>query len=134
MADSYKDDLAKYRTPGSTYTIESKQGRNTEGRDKAKTTVMVVGTTVSDLPENPLGRRSFIRVKNLDSSNSVYILTEEDVTLVSGTVASGTTVSGADVGYELSPELEWEDETDAAFWVISSAGAVNISVYERSSR
>lgn len=103
-----------------TYEIDDKIGRS-DSRDKVEITAMSVTTTASRLPASPLGRRSHIKVQNLDGVNNIAILTS------SGTTWSGGYVVAANGG-------EWEDTTDASFWVISVAGTVDARVYERSSR
>lgn len=101
------------------YKIDEKIGRS-DSRDKAVITAMSVGTTASRCPADPLGRRNFIRVKNTDGANEIAILT-----------ASGTTTSG---GYTVAAGGEWEENTDAEFWVITAAGTVDVRVYERAER
>ena len=102
-----------------TYEIDDKIGR-ADSRDRVTITAMSVTTTAARLPASPLGRRSHLKVQNLDGANNIAILT-----------ASGTTWSG---GYVVAAGEEWEDTTDASFWVISVAGTVDARVYERSSR
>jgi hypothetical protein len=118
MVDSYRDDLSKYRTPGGEYNIESIQGRRTDGVDLVLTSVMSVGTTAAGI--DSVGRRTFIKIKNLDSSNNIAVLT-----------SSGTTYSG---GYPVAAGAEWEDETDASLWLAAEAGTVDVAVYQRSKR
>jgi len=113
-----EDDYTRYRSGVIPHTLEDKQGRKTDGKDVVYTTFMSIGTTATSL--YGVGRRSFIRVKNLDPANNIAILT-----------SSGTTYSG---GYPVGPGSEWEDETDADLWAASEAGVVDISVYERSTR
>lgn len=115
---SKEDDYTRYRSGVIPYTLEEKQGRKTDGKDIVSTSVMSVGTTATSLAG--IGRRSLIRVKNMDPANNIAILT-----------ASGTTYSG---GYQVGPGAEWEDETDADLWVASEIGVIDISVYERSRR
>ena len=114
------DDYTRYRAQGVIpYGIDDKIGRS-DGRDKVATTAMSIGTTATRLPTNPLGRRNFIRIINLDAVNNIYILT-----------ASGTTYSG---GYHVPAGETWEESTDAELWAMADVGTINVEVYERSSR
>lgn len=110
------NDFGNPRTAATPYTIDSKMGRS-DSRDIAQFSTMAVSSTASLLPDNPLGRRNFIRVKN-DGGASVYITT------------SGTTSSG----HEVPTGEEWEENTDAILYVATAAGTVNIQVYERAAR
>lgn len=101
------------------YEIDDKIGRS-DSRDKAVITAMSVSTTAARLPASPLGRRNFIRVKNMDAAKEIAILT-----------ISGTTVSG---GYSVAAGGEWEENTDAEFWAITTAGTVDVRIYERAER
>jgi len=86
-----EDDYTRYRAVGVIpYEIEDKLGR-VDSVDKVVTTSMTIGTTATKLTDNPLGRRNFIRIKNTDGANNVYILT-----------ASGTTYSG---GYPIAASI-----------------------------
>jgi len=117
---SKEDDYTRYRTSGVIpYGIDDKIGRS-DSKDKIATTSMTIGTTATKLPTTPLGRRNFIRIKNLDGANEVYVLT-----------ASGTTHSG---GYSIAADDEWEESTDAVLWGITAAGTVDVEIYERSER
>lgn len=117
---SKEDDYTKYRTPGVIpFGIDDKIGRS-DSKDKIATTAMTIGTTATLLPVYPLGRRNFIRIKNLDAVNNIYILT-----------ASGTTFSG---GYQVPAGTEWEESTDAVIWAMADVGTIDVEIYERSSR
>jgi hypothetical protein len=104
------------------YTIDKKIGRR-DSRDIIKINVVsVVSGTASLLPAYPLGRRNFIRIKNLDGANSVYLLANADD-------------SYATEGYEVPHGEEWEENTDAPLYAISTvSGTVSIQTYERSGR
>jgi len=120
MADWRDNDYTKNRNTGVTpYEIDDLIGRE-DSRDKVNTTFITVSGTASLLPPLPLGRRNYIKVKNLDGSTSVSILDSAD-----------TTYSG---GYILVAGGEWEDNTDAVLYITTLAGSVNVQVYERSSR
>jgi len=110
------NDFGNPRSTVKPYTIDSKIGRR-DSRDIVQFSTMIVSSTASLLPDNPLGRRNFIRVKN-DSGVSVYITT------------SGTTSSG----HEVPTGEEWEENTDAILYVATAAGTANIQVYERAAR
>lgn len=99
------------------YTIDSKIGRS-DSRDKVAITTMSVSSTAAPLPTSPLGRRNFIRVKNI-GVDSVAILT-----------ASGVYSDG----YPVSAGASWEESTDADLWIAAISGTVDVEVYERSSR
>lgn len=115
-----EDDYTRYRAVGDIpYAIDDKIGRS-DSRDRIVTTSMTIGTTATKIPDSPLGRRDFIRIKNTDGANSVYVLT-----------SSGTTISG---GYPVAAGAEWEENTDAEFWGIVETGTIDIEVYERSGR
>jgi len=114
-----EDDYTRYRTPGVIpYTIEAKIGRS-DSKDKIATTSMTIGTTANRLPVSPLGRRNFIRVKNMDALNDVAILT-----------ASGVYADG----YPVPAGGSWEESTDAPLWIVTASGTADVEVYERSER
>lgn len=101
------------------YEIDDKIGR-ADSRDRVAITAMSVTTIAGSLPVDPLGRRNYIKVKNMDNTNNVAILT------VSGIYADGFPV--------LKDGGEWEDNTDAGFYIVSESGIVNVRVYERAER
>jgi len=109
------NDFGNPRTTAAPYDIDDKIGRK-DSRDIVRFSIMTVSGTVSLLPSNPLGRRNFIRIKNIGNA-SVYVM-------------SDTTASG----YEVPSSEEWEENTDAILYVVTAAGTVDIRVYERSSR
>lgn len=120
MADWRDNDYTKNRKTGVIpYDVDDKIGR-IDGRDKTQTTVITVSGIASLLPALPLGRRNYIKIKNLDGSTSVSVLPSAD-----------TTYSG---GYIVVAGGEWEDNTDAVLYITTLAGSVNVQVYERSSR
>lgn len=100
------------------YTIDDKIGRS-DSRDKVAMTNMSVSSTAAPLPTSPLGRRNFIRVKNMDIVDSVAILT------ASGVYSDGFPVAAGE---------SWEESTDADLWIVASGGNIDVEVYERSSR
>lgn len=104
------------------YTIDDKMGRS-DSRDIIQLSVMaVVSGTASLLPSSPLGRRNFIRIKNLDNTNSVYLLADADDAY-------------ATEGYEIPHGEEWEENTDVSLYIISTAsGTTSVQVYERAAR
>ena len=102
------------------YTIDDKIGRS-DSRDIVQFSVItIVSGTASLLPPSPLGRRNFIRIKNLDGSNSVYLLADSDDAYATD-------------GYEIVHGTEWEENTDAPLYITSTA-SVNVQVYERAAR
>lgn len=103
------------------YTIDDKIGRK-DSRDIAQFSMLAVSSgTASPLPSSPLGRRNFIRIKNLDATNSVYLLTDENDSYTDG--------------YEVLKGEEWEENTDAPLYIISTvSGTVSVQVYERAAR
>jgi len=105
-----------------TYTIDDKIGRN-DSRDIIKFSLIdVVSGTATLLPAYPLGRRNFIRIKNLDNTNSVYLLADVDDDY-------------ATEGYEIAHGEIWEENTDAPLYIITTAsGIVDVQIYERSAR
>jgi len=101
--------------------MDDKYGRQ-DSRDKINISrVTVSGTSPIPVPSASLGRRNYIKIKNVGSV---------DVSLVT---ASGSEASD---GYIITGNGgEWEDTTDASFYIVSTTGASSdISVYERSSR
>lgn len=116
------NDFGNPRTVADPYTIDSKIGRS-DSRDIVQVSLITVSSgTASLLPPNPLGRRNFIRIKNLDDTNSVYLLANEDD-------------SYAINGHEVPKGEEWEENTDAPLYIISTvSGTVSVQVYERASR
>ncbi len=120
MADWRDNDYTRNRNTGVTpYAIEDIIGRS-DSLDKINITVMTVSGTASLLPASPLGRRNYIKIKNLDGSTSVSVLP-----------SSSTTFSG---GYIVAAGGEWDDNTDAIFYITTLAGSVSVQVYERASR
>ena len=115
------NDFGNPRTTAGSYDIDDKIGRQ-DSRDIIRMTVMtVVSGTASPLPPSPLGRRNFIRIKNLDSVNSVYLLADNNASYITD-------------GYEISKGEEWEENTDAPLYAIATVSGVDVQVYERSSR
>lgn len=102
-----------------TYEIDDKIGRS-DGRDRIKTTAMSVTSVHQLVPPSPLGRRSSIKIKN-EGSVDVAIVT-----------ASGV---GHTAGYiiEASGGV-FEDDTDAPMYIVSTAGASDVRVYEKAER
>jgi len=122
-----RNDYTKYRAnqwattwSGSVPAVEDKIGRSDSVDTIVTTTMITVSGVASLLPPSPLGRRSFIRIKNLDGSNSVSVLSSE-----------ATTFSG---GYIVPAGGEWEENTDAVLYITTLAGSIDVQVYERSSR
>jgi hypothetical protein len=116
------NDFGNPRTSASPYNLEDKMGR-LDSIDLIEFNVIPVSSgTAASLSSSSLGRRNFIRVKNLDSTNSIYLLANaDDVYSVSG--------------YEVPAGIEWEDNTGASLYAISTvSGVINVQVYERSSR
>lgn len=105
-----------------TYTIDDKIGRR-DSRDVIQFSVITVSSgSASLLPTSPLGRRNFIRIENLDGSDSVYLLAKADDAYATD-------------GYEVAHGQEWEENTDAPLYIISTvSGTVSVQVYERASR
>lgn len=85
--------------------------------DKVKTTSMNATGVVQLLPTDPLGRRNFIRVKNVGAT-TVAVVTSSTMP-----AASGYTIP-ANGG-------EWEDTTNAPLYVVSTGANSAILVYER---
>jgi len=112
------NDFGNPRSTTEPYSIDDKIGRS-DSRDIIQFSVVTVSSgTASLLPSSPLGRRNFIRIKNLDDTNSVYLLASAD--------GIG--------GYEVPSGGEWEDNTDAPLYAITTSGTTSVQVYERSSR
>jgi len=109
------NDFGNPRSTADPYTIDDKIGRS-DSRDIVQSSVMTVSGTASLLPPNPLGRRNFIRIKNI-SGVSVYVMSD---------------VVGS--GYEVPTGQEWEESTDAVLYIATAAGTVDILVYERAAR
>jgi len=104
------------------YTIDDKIGRR-DGRDIVRFSDMVVTTTPSLVPADPLGRRNYIFIKNEDSFVNVYIST------FSGLGGTG------DPAYVLTSGIgTWEENTDGAFYASTVSGTADILVYERAAR
>jgi hypothetical protein len=103
-----------------TYTIDDKIGRH-DSRDMVYISLATVSGIVSILPPSPLGRRNFIRIKNLDDIASVYLLANESDEYVAN-------------GYEIAHGDEWEENTDAPLYIITVSGLVDVQVYERATR
>ena len=116
------NDFGNPRTAVKSYTIDEKIGRS-DSKDTTVFTVMtVISGTASLLPPSPLGRRNFIRIKNLDNTNSVYLLANADDEYTTK-------------GYEVAHGEEWETASDTPLYIISTvAGTTNVQVYEKSSR
>lgn len=120
MTDYRDNDYTKNRATGVTpYSIDDVIGRS-DSRDAINVTVITVSGIASLLPPSPLGRRNYIKIKNLDGSTEVSVLPSSD-----------TTFSG---GYIVAAGGEWEDNTDATFYITTLAGTVNVQVYERASK
>jgi len=104
------------------YTIDDKIGRS-DSRDIVQFSVItVISGTASLLPTSPLGRRNFIRIKNLDGTNSVYLLAD-------------AADNYATDGYEIPHGEEWEENTDVPLYIISTvSGTTSVQVYERAAR
>ena len=116
------NDFGNPRTSADSYEIDDKIGRR-DSRDIVKVSVITVSSGIASLlPTSQLGRRSFIRIKNLDAANSIYLLYNADD-------------SYDTEGYEVPYGEEWEENTDAALYAITTvSGNVSVQVYERSSR
>ena len=116
------NDFGNPRTSADSYEIDDKIGRR-DSRDIVKVSVITVSSGIASLlPTSQLGRRSFIRIKNLDAANSIYLLYNADD-------------SYDTEGYEVQYGEEWEENTDAALYAITTvSGNVSVQVYERSSR
>lgn len=114
------EDYTKYRAQGVIpYEINDIIGRRDQ-MDTAQTSVMIVSSTASLLPESPLGRRDYIKVKNIGATD-VSIVTASGMTASSGIIVDAT---GG----------EWEDNTDAVLYIISTGADSEVRVYERASR
>jgi len=103
-----------------TYTIDDKIGRH-DSRDTVYISLATISGVASILPSPSLGRRNFIRVKNLDDTASVYLLANESDEYAAN-------------GYEIAHGDEWEENTDAPLYITTASGLVNVQVYERSTR
>lgn len=116
------NDFGNPRSTTAPYNIDDKIGRS-DSRDIIKFSIITVSSgSASLLSTSQLGRRSFIRIKNLDSANSIYLLYNADDPY-------------ATEGYEVPYGEEWEENTDAPLYAISTvSGTVNVEVYERSAR
>lgn len=102
------------------YTIDDKIGRH-DSRDMVYISLATISGVVSILPSPPLGRRNFIRIKNLDGAASVYLLANESDDYTTN-------------GYEIIHGGEWEENTDAPLYITTASGLANVQVYERASR
>jgi len=116
------NDFGNPRTTSAPYEIDDKIGRS-DSIDIVKFSIVTVSSgSASLLPTSPLGRRNFIRIKNLDNANSIYLLYNADD-------------SYATEGYEVPYGEEWEENTDAPLYAISTvSGTVSVQVYERAAR
>lgn len=105
-----------------TYTIDDKIGRR-DSRDVVQFSVITVSSgSASLLPTSPLGRRNFIRIENLDGSDSVYLLAD-------------SADNYATNGYKIEHGKTWSENTDAPLYIISAvSGTVSVQVYERATR
>ena len=119
----YRDnDYTKHRSSTAapaTNDTTLKIGRE-DSIDKVNVTTMTVSGTASLIPASPLGRRNYIKIENLDVALSVYILP-----------SATATCSG---GYLIAAGDEWEDDTDAIFYMATLSGSADVQIYERSSR
>jgi len=103
-----------------TYTIDQIIGRR-NSTDTVRTTAMTVTATPSLLPASPLGRRDYIKVKNMGGVNNVAI-----------TTASGQNFSA---GYPIGVSGgEWEAYTDGVLYIVTASGVSDVRVFERSQR
>lgn len=117
---SWTDDYTRSRTIGSIpYAIDDIIGRK-ENKDSVATTVMTVSGTPDLLPPSPLGRRDYIKVVN-EGSVDVAI-----VTSASGLPANGLLIAASGGN--------WEDNTNATFYIVSTGANSEVRVYERASR
>ena len=114
MVDKYTDDKAKYRSGVVTYTVEDRIGRGT-GTDKSATSIVTASGIAALLPNTPLPRRNYIKVKNIGTT-TVEILS--------------STVSGV-VGYPLVQNAEFEENTDAILYIKSTGSDSEVRVFER---
>lgn len=113
-------DYTKYRAQGVIpYAVEDLIGRG-EGVDVTQTTVMTVSGSVSSLPPTPLGRRNYIQVKNIGTTD-VAIVTSTGTAHTSGMIV---TASGG----------TWEENTDSPLYIVSTGADSEVRVYERSER
>ena len=103
-----------------TYTIDDKIGRH-DSRDMVYISLVTISGSASILPPSPLGRRNFIRIKNLDAATSVYLLADESDSYDAN-------------GYEIVHGGVWEENTDAPLYITTASGLANVQVYERSTR
>jgi hypothetical protein len=127
MADSYREDKSKYRALVSgthdnytgTYNVDDKIGRN-DWQDRAVVTTVSATSSVALLPATPLGRRTYIKVKN-EGGVDVEILTAADQSSGDGYIVD------ANGG-------EWEETTDATLYIVSTGADSNVRVYERATK
>ena len=96
----------------------NKIGR-TDSTDKIRTT----NTTVSGTPEAiaTFGRRNYIKVRN---EGTVDIAVGNDTLAVSGTNGFVVAANGG----------EWDDNTDAPVYIVSTGADSEVRIYERATR
>jgi len=117
MVDYWTDDYTRSRAVGTVpYSIEDKIGRQ-DWVDKIAVSSVTASGVIELLPASPLGRRNYIKILN-NGPNTVEI--------------HSSTASGS-VGYPVASGVEWEEYSDAVFYM-KSAGTSVLTVYERSSK
>ena len=102
-----------------TYEINDKIGRS-DSRDRVQTSVMTVTSGHQLVPPSPLGRRSYIKIQN-EGLVDVAVVAASGIAHASGYIIKATTG-------------EFEDNTDAPLYIVSTAGASNVRVYEKAER
>lgn len=102
-----------------TYEIDDKIGRS-DSRDKIQITPMTVTSVHQLVPPLPLGRRNYIKIKN-EGAVDVAVVLASGITSASGYIIKA---SGG----------EFEDNTDAVMYIVSTGAGSNVRVYERSER
>ncbi len=110
-------DYTKYRTvdrENPPYQIDDIIGRS-DKTDRIATTAMTASTTFSMVPPSPLGRRSYLKVTNTGAV---------DVYLTSSGVATAD-------GYKLAAGVDFEDATDAVFYISTVSGTSTVNIYEK---
>lgn len=117
MAD-WTDDYTRSRAKGVIpYAIEDKIGRQ-NGVDKIAVSSVTASGVIESLPSSPLGRRNYIKVLN-NGPDTVEIYAD--------------TASGS-IGYPVASGVEWEEYSDAIFYMKSAGSSSVLTVYERASR
>ena len=102
-----------------TYEIDDKIGRS-NSTDKIQTTAMTVTSGHQLVPPSPLGRRSYIKIKN-EGSVDVAVVAASGVAHALGYIVD------ADGG-------EFEDNTDAQMYIVSTGAGSDVRVYEKAER